>query len=238
MAPCSRPRPDVSIVIPARNEDRYIAAALVSVAAQRWPLERLEAVVVDNASTDATTAAARAFAATAPHLAITVLHEPVVGVSRAKNRGARAAHGRWLIFLDADSRLAPDLVERVVYRGDSGTPAGSIRVVADSRDYLDRAFFGLIEFGKNLFKLPAQMLYCERAAFLRAGGFDESLNLAEDRDLLVRLQRAGVTVCRLTESHIATSPRRLRRLPWRLGMLTMLLRWALANWGIGRNWPY
>lgn len=238
MAPCSQSSPEVSIVIPARNEERYIAAALASVAAQRWLPEQLEVVVVDNASTDATAEAARTFAETAPHLAITVLHEPGVGVSRAKNRGARAARGRWLIFLDADSRLAPDLVERVLRRGAAGAPAGSIRVVADSSDYLDRAFFGIIEFGKDLFKLPAQMLYCERAAFWRVGGFNESLNLAEDRDLLIRLQRVGVPVCRLTESHIATSPRRLRRLPWRLGMLTMLLRWALANWGIGRNWPY
>ncbi|MFI5270356.1 MAG: glycosyltransferase, partial [Chloroflexota bacterium] len=88
------------------------------------------------------------------------------------------------------------------------------------------------------FKLPAQMLYCERDSFLRLGGFDEELRLAEDRELLVRLMHAGVSVCRLTESQIATSPRRLRRLPGRLGMLTMLLRWALANWGIGRAWPY
>lgn len=228
----------VSVIIPARNEERYVAAALASVAAQTWPLERLDVVVVDNGSTDATAAAVQRAMAATPRLSIRLVHEQIVGVSRAKNRGAQVAGGHWLVFMDADSRMAPDLVERVVERGRSGCLAGSIRIVADSRDVLDRAFFGLIEFGKGLFNLPAQMFYCQREPFLRLGGFDESLRLAEDREFLQRLARSGVPLCRLAESWIATSPRRLHRLPWRLGMLTMLIRWALANWGIGREWRY
>ena len=229
---------EVSVIIPARNEEHYVAAALASVAAQTWPLERLDVVVVDNGSMDATSAVVQRAMAATPGLSIRLLHEPVIGVSRAKNRGARAAKGHWLIFMDADSLMAPDLVERVVGRGRTGCLAGSIRIVAASRDVLDRAFFGLVEFGKGLFNLPAQMFYCQREPFIRLGGFDESLRLAEDREFLLRLAGSGVPLCRLAESWIATSPRRLHRLPWRLGMLTMLLRWALANWGIGREWRY
>ena len=238
MAPSSPTQPDVSVVIPARNEERYIRAALASVAAQTWPVALLEAVVVDNGSTDGTHQVVQDFMAGAPHLAVQLVDEPAHSVAKAKNRGASAARGRWLIFLDADSRMAPDLVERVMLRSRQGHPAGSVRVVADSHDILDRAFFSLIEFGKVLFGLRAQMFYCERELFMQCGGFDEHLQLAEDLEFLGRLQKAGVPVCHVTESWIATSPRRLHTLPCRLGMPAMLARWALAKWGLGRRCRY
>src|ERR671936_2742192 len=238
MAPSSPTRPEVSVVIPARNEERYIRTALASVAAQTWPVALLEAVVVDNGSTDATREVVQDFMAGAPHLAVRLVDEPAHGVARAKNRGASVARGRCLIFLDADSRMAPDLVEHVMLRSRQGHPAGSVRVVADSHDILDRAFFGLIEFGKVLFRLRAQMFYCERALFMQCGGFDEHLQLAEDLEFLARLQRAGIAVCHVTESWIATSSRRLHALPCRLGMPAMLARWALARWRLGRRWRY
>jgi hypothetical protein len=64
------------------------------------------------------------------------------------------------------------------------------------------------------------------------------LVLAEDRDFLDRLRATGVAVGHVDESWIATSPRRLHRGPWRLGLPLMFVRWALANWGIGRRWRY
>jgi glycosyltransferase involved in cell wall biosynthesis len=231
-------KPLVSVIIPARNEEHYIARALASVVRQTWALGDIEVVVVDNGSADATAAMVRAFAERENRLHIQLLHEPIAGVARAKNCGAREAIGHWLLFLDADSRLAPDLIERVVQRGQEKCEAASIRIVADGRDLLDRAFFALLELGPRWFGLRAQMFYCSRDLFWQVGGFDETLLLAEDSDLLARLGRNGVAVDHLLESWIATSPRRLHRGPWRLGMLKMFARWALANWGIGRRWRY
>ncbi|MER3405017.1 MAG: glycosyltransferase [Chloroflexota bacterium] len=228
----------MSVIIPARNEERWIRGALESVVAQRWPPAGIEVIVVDNGSTDGTAAAVQAFAAAHPFLALQLVREPQRGVARAKNRAVSAARGRWLVFLDADSRMAPDLLTQVLAWACRGYPAGSIRIVADSDDWLDRAFFNLLEFGKRLFGIRAQMFYCERELFLSLHGFDETLQLAEDREFLVRVQRAGIPVCHVTTSWIATSPRRLHALPCRLGMVTMLGRWALAYWGIGRRWRY
>jgi glycosyltransferase involved in cell wall biosynthesis len=226
------------LVIPARDEEALIGRALASVARQSCPSDCLEVVVVDNDSQDRTAAVVREFAAQHPGLRVTLVCEPVPGRARAKNTGARAAKGEILVFLDADSALAPDLVERVVEAYRDGYPAGSIRIVSDSDDFLDRAFFGLVEFGKRLFRIKAQMFYCSRATFLALGGFDERLQIAEDLDVLVRLERSGVPLCHLTASWIMTSPRRLRRLPFRLGLLTTFGRWLLAHFGIGRSWPY
>jgi len=231
-------RHDVTVVIPARDEEELIGRALESVLRQTWPSSLLEIVVVDNASQDKTATITREFAAQHSQLRVKLVSEPVPGRARAKNSGAQAATGDILVFLDADSALAPDLIEQVVHVYRNGYPAGSIRIVADSRDILDRSFFDLVDFGKRLFRIKAQMFYCSRELFLALGGFDERLQIAEDLDLLVRLKRSGVPLCHLTTSYIVTSPRRLRRLPFRLGLLTTLSRWLLAHIGIGRSWPY
>lgn len=228
----------VSVVIPAREEEAFIGRALQSVAQQRWPADALEVIVVDNGSRDRTAEVVRTFAACHPELRLRLLHEPLPGRARAKNRGAHAASGNLLVFLDADSTMAPDLCATIAEAYHAGCPAGSIRVVADSPDIFDRAFFELMELGKRLFHIRAQMFYCSRELFLQAGGFDERLQIAEDREFLQRLQRMEVPVCHVRASWIMTSPRRLRRLPLRLAMVTTFVRWLLAHVGIGRSWPY
>jgi len=231
-------RIDLSVVIPARNEEAYIGRALRSVARQAWPLERLEAIVVDNASTDRTAAVVESLAVHVTPLRIMLVREPRPGRSRAKNRGAAAARGDVLLFLDADSVMAPTLAAEIIAHRHIGYPAGSVRVIAETTDFFDRWFFELMEIGKTYFRIRAQMLYCSREWFERSGGFDESLEIAEDREFLQRLQGRGVPVCHLTTSWIATSPRRLHRLPLRLGLVTTFLRWLLAELGVGRRWRY
>lgn len=232
------PKPRVTIVIPARNEEAYVEAALESVARQTVPLERLQVVVVVNGATDRTAEVVRAARERLPRLEIRVVDDPLPGVARAKNIGARLANGDLLVFLDADSRMAPDLIERIIAAYEAGYRAGSVRIAADDGDLLDRGFYGLIEFGKGLFGIHANMLYCERAAFEAVGGFDESLYQAEDRDLLVRLARSGLRLGRITESVIYTSPRRLHQGPLRIGLLRVFGRWTLGHLGIWRRRPY
>ncbi len=229
---------DVSVVIPAYDEQDFVAVALRSVAEQTVPASRIEVIVVANGCTDRTSEVAICFAAKNPQLFVRLIEEPEAGVSRAKNLGAASARGDVLIFLDADSRMAPDLAERILERVGRGERAASIKMTADTTDLLDRGFFNLIEYGKRLVRVRANMLYCTRAVFLSAAGFNEDLHHAEDLDLLSRLKRRGVGVGHVTESWIATSPRRLHRLPFRLGVITTLGRWGLGNFGIGRRWSY
>ncbi len=227
----------ISVVIPARDEEAYVANALTSVGEQTVPAIG-EVIVVVNGSVDRTTDAVRSASALLDGLTVQVIEDPQPGVSRAKNLGARAAHGDLLLFLDADSRMAPDLARRVLASWRGGAPAGSIAITSDGGDLLDRAFFGLIEHGKRLFGIRANMLYCERDLFLAVGGFDERLHQAEDRELLLRIAGRGVTVAHVTESWIATSPRRLHEGPLRLGVVRVFGRWMLGHGGIWRDRPY
>jgi glycosyltransferase involved in cell wall biosynthesis len=235
--------PVISVVIPARNEERFLRATLASVAAQRYPLDRLECVVVDNGSTDGTGEVAARFAEECPALAVYVVVEPVAGVGRAKNLGASAASGRILIFLDADSRMGPGLARDVADAWERGHPAASIRVAADSSHPVDRGFFALMEFGKIAFGIRSQMMYCDRELFLRLGGFEPSLHLGEDLELLGRIRRyarahALGTIAHIRSSAIYTSPRRLQTHPYRLGMVLMFARWLLAYVGVARTRRY
>jgi glycosyltransferase involved in cell wall biosynthesis len=230
--------PEFSVIIPARNEELSIPGAIASVLKQGSEDGKVEVIVVANGCTDGTAAVARALGAPSPGVCLTVIEESEPGVARAKNIGAVAARGRWLIFLDADSRLEPGLLSAIQARIEAGNDAGSIPVYADGGDPVDRAFFSLMEFGKRLFNIEAQMFFCPRTEFLEAGGFEESLVLAEDRDLLVRLKKRGLSFGRVDSASIRTSPRRLHRLPLRLGLPLTFGRWALANWGIGRRWRY
>jgi chlorobactene glucosyltransferase len=110
-----RDAPLVSIVIPARNESRNIAACLASALASTYP--RLEVVVVDDHSTDDTGVIAAAIAARDPRVRVVVpppLPGDWFGKQWACASGAATAKGTILGFLDADTRPAPDLVTRVV----------------------------------------------------------------------------------------------------------------------------
>ncbi|MCL4466808.1 MAG: glycosyltransferase [Chloroflexi bacterium] len=241
-APVSR-APTVSVIIPAHNEEAFVAGALNSVLHQRFPLERLECLVVDNASDDRTAEAARSFAAQHPDLNLAVVSEPSLGVSRAKNRGAAAARGDILLFLDADSQLTDSVVADVVEQYVAGVPAGCVRIVADSSDRLDRLFFELNELGKSLFGIRTQMPYCDRRLFLELGGFDVRIRVAEDLEFLKRVQgrinRDGkAKVAYLRSTIILTSPRRLQGGPLRLRLLAVFGRWALAFMGIARYKEY
>lgn len=229
--------PRHSVIVPARNEEAFIGEALESVAGQSWSPDEIEVIVVSNGSSDGTAEVARG-AARQLGLTVSVVELVAPGVARAKNVGAAAARGPSLVFLDADSRMSPGLLSRITGRTAAGERAATIRVVADGQDPIDHGFFWVIENGKRLVRIRANMFWCERAVFEQLGGFDERLNQAEDLDFLVRARRAGIRVGHIRDEWIATSARRLHRGPLRIGMVRMFGRWMLGQVGIGREWPY
>jgi len=107
--------PLVSVVIPARNERRNVETCVRSVLAAAYP--RLEVIVVDDHSTDGTGDIARGVAASDSRLR--VIEAPPLppdwfGKQWACAAGARAARGELLLFTDADTRHASDLLPRAV----------------------------------------------------------------------------------------------------------------------------
>jgi glycosyltransferase involved in cell wall biosynthesis len=115
------PLPEVSIVVPARNEERTIERTLRALLAQTFA--PLEVILVNDRSTDATAAIAELVAATEPRLVIVHGEEPPdgwLGKPWALHQGSRRARGDLLLFVDADIHYAPQtvatLVERILTR--------------------------------------------------------------------------------------------------------------------------
>ncbi len=107
--------PPVSIIVPARNEARGIAAAVGSMLAQDYP--DFEVIVIDDRSTDATRAEVtglRDQAARLRLLEVTELPAGWLGKNHANFLGAAAARGEWLLFTDADVRFERQTLRRAL----------------------------------------------------------------------------------------------------------------------------
>jgi glycosyltransferase involved in cell wall biosynthesis len=96
--------PSTSVVIPVRNGARHLAEAVASVRAQTAPVT--EVIIVDDGSTDDTPAVIAALPG------VRALRQEPAGAAAARNRGAEAATGKWLAFLDADDLWTPDKIAR------------------------------------------------------------------------------------------------------------------------------
>ncbi len=107
--------PSVSIVVPARNEERRIREAVSSFCRQDY--DDFEVVVVDDGSTDATPQILRALQSAYPNLKVVAGQEPPegwLGKPNALETGRTHARGQWLLFVDADVEYAPTLLRRAV----------------------------------------------------------------------------------------------------------------------------
>lgn len=101
--------PEVSVIIPAYNTEKYLAKAIESVLQQT--LNDLEVIVVDDGSTDGTAAVAKSFTDT--RVKVLVNHENL-GAAAARNRAISEAIGKWIALLDSDDWYAPERLEKLL----------------------------------------------------------------------------------------------------------------------------
>jgi chlorobactene glucosyltransferase len=203
--------PLISVIVPARNEALNIERCVRSILASSWPA--LEVIVVDDRSEDATGELVRAIAAGDPRLCV-VDGAPVpdlgFGKQWACTQGARAARGSTLIFTDADTTHAPDLLARTMSAMrarslDFFTVAGSQelgsfweRVVQPLVFYMIAARYGgpgeVNRARRARDKIAnGQYLCFTRAAYERVGGHESvRTKSAEDLALAQRVHELGM----------------------------------------------
>ena len=180
----------LSVVIPAFNEARLIERALqsvaVSIAQNRKSGFTSEIIVVDNNSTDNTADLARRAGAR-------VVFEPVNHIGRARNAGAAQATGDWLLFLDADSLLSPELLADILRVIESGKYVGcgsTLRM--DGLPWWANVTLQLWTGISVLFRWAAgALVVCRRDAFQEVGGFDQDLYALDEIRLSKQLKRWG-----------------------------------------------
>jgi peptidoglycan/xylan/chitin deacetylase (PgdA/CDA1 family) len=194
--------PPVSVVVPAHDAEATLAEALDSLLAQTY--EEWEAVVVDDGSADATASIAGGYAARDPRFR--VISRDRGGASAARNTGIDAAKGEWLLFLDADDWLLPQMLERLVEIVGADTRVDAAFGLATRVDAEGEPVVS--EFGgrDNLFRLAGRTCpfaihggIVRRALVERVGGFDVTLETCEDWDLWQRVIRAGARIAHVDE---------------------------------------
>jgi glycosyltransferase involved in cell wall biosynthesis len=173
----------VSVVVPAFNEERLLAGSLAAIRTAMQAFEDAELIVCDNNSTDRTAEIARAAGAK-------VVFEPVNQIARARNTGAAAASGDWLLFVDADSYPSKELLQETRRAMEAGCLAGGSTVAFMTRDPLVWLFIALWNrLSRTLRWAAGSFIFCEAAAFREIGGFSTRLYAAEEIDLSRRLKR-------------------------------------------------
>ena len=179
-------KPLVSVIVPTKNNEATIEKCLASIRDQSYP--HIEIIVVDNYSTDSTAKIARDFG-------FKLLFK---GPERnpQRNFGAQQAEGQYLLFVDSDMELEPDVVADCVATVQrEGTQAVTIPEVSFGEGFwsrckaLERSFY-------NDEETMALARFFDRSVFNAVQGFDERLVGFDDRDLHFRIVNSGGRVSR------------------------------------------
>lgn len=241
-------RPWVSIVVPARNEAEVIGGAVADLGRQAYADAngpRFDVVVVDDGSTDGTGAQARAAAAPFADRVQVVRREPDDGPA-TKAAVLAFAHpylrGDVIATIDADARLAPDFLERVMrawqrdptasavqaQRRAMNAAAGWLPAAQDDEQLMDMASqCGRWAIG-GAAELRGNGMFVRRSTLEAVGGWDQQA-LTEDLDLSTRLVAAGEHVGLAPEAEVREEalerlgPLWRQRLRWAEGSLRRLV---------------
>jgi glycosyltransferase involved in cell wall biosynthesis len=220
-------RPELSIVIPSKNEAQRLPALLNSLLKQDYPgLATTPIFLADAGSTDDTVVIAQSFR---PSLDVVVVEGGTPSVGR--NQGARHAKSEYVLFLDADVELRDTtLLRRAVKRMQSRRlHCLTVDIACADGNWKDNLLYGGNSFMQRLSSwfLPfgtGMFLLFDRARFVELNGFDEDALFAEDFLLTKQVSTLRFSVL---DGAIYTSNRRFHRTGH--GRMVFLFFWTLLN---------
>ncbi len=221
--------PKVSVIVPCRNEVKWIAECLESIARNDYPKQRLEVFIVDGMSDDGTRSIVERFVAGHPWLRM--LDNPRRITPTALNIGIAAAQGEVIVRMDAHNEYPVNYISGLVYwMNKSGADdVGGLWITHPSGDTPKGRALALGEshpfgVGNAHYRLGVpQPCWVDtvpfgcyrREVFDRIGAFDEELMRHQDIELNLRLRRAGGSILLVPEVASYYHPRDSLRKLWR-----------------------
>lgn len=183
----------VSVVIPAYNEEKYLAATLQSVKNQTHFDFDYEVIVADAQSTDQTAQIAKNFGAK-------VINVPKLNPAIARQKAVEQTQGEIIFCLDADTTLPKDHLQKIIeiFKKEPKTVAITGLISGQSPSFLANFLYlfatSLFTYGSFLLGKPVlqgQSFAFRKKAFDTVGGFNCQLGFAEDLELAQRLSKVG-----------------------------------------------
>jgi GT2 family glycosyltransferase len=197
------PSPAYSVIVPTYQRPSSLEHCLDALAAQTIGRDRFEVIVVDDGSAEP---ARGAVARTAASIDVRLIEQANAGPATARNAGARAARGAYVVFTDDDCRPDPEWLRAIdaMAARNPGCAIGGRVVNALGDGLYSTASQLLIEFLYEYFNVDesggrffiTSNLALPTDSFHRIGGFDVTFPLAaaEDRDLCDRWREAGLAM--------------------------------------------
>lgn len=238
--------PDLSVVMPVRNEEAHLRAIVRQLLDQSLDSSRYEILVVDGMSEDGTGEIVKEMQTENPHLQL--LENPACLASSARNIGAKSARGRFVLFVDGHCKIVHnDMLEKILEAVNKGERCVSRPqpLVAEHRGTfgegiaLARASIIGHFTGSKIYNredrhcnpLTAGCGY-ERELFWELGGMDENFDAAEDLEFNYRVHQAGVAAFHSDKFTIEYRPR-----PNFMGLFRQLYRYGYGRARMTRKYP-
>jgi glycosyltransferase involved in cell wall biosynthesis len=181
----------LSIIVPARNEVRRLAETLTAVLAAVPAVAHhgIEVIVVDNASHDGTWELLQRFVA---NEGVRAYRLEALGAARARNYGRQQARGELLVFIDADTQIPRESLERILHhcleRGAEAGITGLAGLEGGLRAWLWWTFWGHVRrLPLARAKAMPACMFCTASVFDEFGPFDEQVAIAEEWPILAGL---------------------------------------------------
>ncbi len=199
-----------SIIVPAYNEEDFLKKTLTSIQIAMNNIKIAgEVIVVDNDSTDKTADIAKEFKT---HIVFEKKHQ----ISKVRNTGAKYAKGKYLIFIDADTQINPDLLGTALDNLENGKCAGGGSIVCMDKElsFIIGLIIKLWNFLAIKFNLAAgAFIYCLKDGFEEINGFNETVYASEEiwfiKNLKKWAKKKELSITIIKSFPIITSARKL-----------------------------
>ncbi|MBU0457331.1 MAG: glycosyltransferase [Nanoarchaeota archaeon] len=207
--------PKFSIIIPAHNEEEYIKKTLHSIKNQTY--QNYETIVVTNGCTDKTEEIVKKrLNDKTKHLSLSKAN-----VCIARNSGAFEAQGEIFLFLDADTTLEDDSLQKINEQFSSEYSVATTKVLPDSDNLKYRLAmkFKNLYNSTNIYNGCSGALICRKEDFNNVKGYNPEIIVKEHRKLIIELKNKTGKKFKCIDTNVTTSMRRFKK--WGLTKATI-----------------